>query len=569
MSSAVLAFFIVIALSWPSSGASRQTRIAVINASPSSPHSNLIANAITGTLAKSDAVTLAEREQLELIINEQKLNASQLNDPGTAAKIGGIIGCEYILLSSLTEGVASVRIVDVETSEIIFSDSEIPDSQDDSSLSATASRLADKVLEVLSGEQAVITDVRDKQVIINRGSSSGVRTGSFYRVYTGTKRNSVNIAVIRVKNVYPHFSYCEAVKNGGSISVIRRTDKLEALSKSEADKLIKRKKFPKTRQGENKGDPALEAARKAAQKYFDYMNNSVAAKSNDILVKRTVALAYKTNPTSREYYKLGVDWYKLGQTLSNGEGPEIIRDLGVKIDSLTGSRREKIAQIYESLKGSYTGHIKNVFHVAIESFEKVDYNELPIAASRLAYMYSNGLGVSQDYAASARYYEIAAKNGHVNAQYNLGRMYVKGLGVAQDYTKAAELYAKAAEQGHIEAQTGLGNLYYNGRGVERDYTKAAEFYTKAAANGSRAAAHNLGRMYFLGRGVKQDYIKAAELYRKSAAQDYASSQYELANMYEKGLGVKQDVREAIKFYRQAASNGNEKAREALERLGAK
>ena len=71
-------------------------------------------------------------------------------------------------------------------------------------------------------------------------------------------------------------------------------------------------------------------------------------------------------------------------------------------------------------------------------------------------MYSEGLGVNQDYKTAVKWYALAAEQGLANAQYNLGRMYSLGQGVNQDDKQAAEWVTRAAEQGHAEAQLVLG-----------------------------------------------------------------------------------------------------------------
>jgi TPR repeat protein len=52
----------------------------------------------------------------------------------------------------------------------------------------------------------------------------------------------------------------------------------------------------------------------------------------------------------------------------------------------------------------------------------------------------------------------AAKQGNVEAQSFLGLMYSEGLGVAQDYKQAVYWYQKAADQGYAEAQNNLRRL---------------------------------------------------------------------------------------------------------------
>ena len=57
---------------------------------------------------------------------------------------------------------------------------------------------------------------------------------------------------------------------------------------------------------------------------------------------------------------------------------------------------------------------------------------------------------------AANYYSHAASAGHAEAQCNLACMYLDGRGVVQDVTHAVELLEKSSKQGHAEAQFQLG-----------------------------------------------------------------------------------------------------------------
>lgn len=52
-----------------------------------------------------------------------------------------------------------------------------------------------------------------------------------------------------------------------------------------------------------------------------------------------------------------------------------------------------------------------------------------------------------------------------NEQFHLGRRYTDGDGVPKDTMEAAKWYRMAAEQGHTEAQFCLGRLYDKGGGA--------------------------------------------------------------------------------------------------------
>jgi len=61
-----------------------------------------------------------------------------------------------------------------------------------------------------------------------------------------------------------------------------------------------------------------------------------------------------------------------------------------------------------------------------------------LAQNNLAYLYTFGLEVPQDYREAAHWYAIAAAQGFAAAQYNLGALYERGLGVPRDSSRAAE-----------------------------------------------------------------------------------------------------------------------------------
>jgi TPR repeat protein len=57
--------------------------------------------------------------------------------------------------------------------------------------------------------------------------------------------------------------------------------------------------------------------------------------------------------------------------------------------------------------------------------------------------------------------------------------------------KAVEWFQKAADQGLVAAQFNLGIMYENGQGVEKDDERAVEWYQRAADQGHVKAQFNL------------------------------------------------------------------------------
>ena len=63
---------------------------------------------------------------------------------------------------------------------------------------------------------------------------------------------------------------------------------------------------------------------------------------------------------------------------------------------------------------------------------------------------------------------MAAEQGYVDAQFNLGGMYDSGTGVARDEAEAAKWYRMAAEQGHAKSQYRVGAMDARGEGVPKN-----------------------------------------------------------------------------------------------------
>jgi TPR repeat protein len=70
-------------------------------------------------------------------------------------------------------------------------------------------------------------------------------------------------------------------------------------------------------------------------------------------------------------------------------------------------------------------------------------------------------------ATAVGWFEKAAAQGHILAQYNLGLAYARGSGVPPDAVKAGQWFRAAADQGDAQSQFMLGTMYANGAGVAR------------------------------------------------------------------------------------------------------
>ena len=103
-------------------------------------------------------------------------------------------------------------------------------------------------------------------------------------------------------------------------------------------------------------------------------------------------------------------------------------------------------------------------------------------------MYTGGMGVAQDSQEAVKWWRLAAEQGDVSAQVQLGAMYGTGQGVPQDDGEAVKWFQLAAQQGQAKAQFNLGLMYMSGRGVPQDDVQAYAWFNIAAAQGTQPNA---------------------------------------------------------------------------------
>jgi TolB-like protein len=79
-------------------------------------------------LAANPSVRVVERETLQRLLEEQNLGAAGRVEPGTAARIGKLIGARYVVLGTFIDFYGDfrldARLVDVETSELVRTQSD-------------------------------------------------------------------------------------------------------------------------------------------------------------------------------------------------------------------------------------------------------------------------------------------------------------------------------------------------------------------------------------------------------------------------------------------------------------
>ena len=187
------------------------------------------ADMLTTEMVKLGNMEMFERERLTSVIKEQNLGASGRVDPATAAKIGKIIGVQYIITGAVTEygrskaggggggvkvgktdysSTVDIRMVDAATGRIVFADT---GSHSISSMSVrvfgfgggqkfnekAATEAMRGAIKDLTGKlaavnlkktapkpkagvgsgKAVVADVEANLITLNKGSNAGFKSG--------------------------------------------------------------------------------------------------------------------------------------------------------------------------------------------------------------------------------------------------------------------------------------------------------------------------------------------------------------------------------------------------------
>lgn len=191
--------------------------------------------------------------------------------------------------------------------------------------------------------------------------------------------------------------------------------------------------------------------------------------------------------------------------------------------------------------------------------------------------------------------EQMAKQGYVDAQYQLGCQYLREKNyksahewlqkaVAQgsmdavreiasdyknrgEYQHAYEWYLKAVENGDVESLRYIGDLFFYEKGLGVSYINAMVWYLKYLESSGSLEYYdycllNLGIMnYYGGNGIQKSYAKALGYFERCDAHD---AKYYLGWMYEHGQGVVKDNMKAIEYYK--ACKGKRDADERIKNL---
>ncbi len=108
-----------------------------------------------------------------------------------------------------------------------------------------------------------------------------------------------------------------------------------------------------------------------------------------------------------------------------------------------------------------------------------------------------------------------AQRGDACMQYILGQLLehlrvrnVRPVDLPIDWNEAAKWYRLAADQGHGDAQSSLAGHHFMGTGARQDYVEAVKWSRKTADQGLSCAQLQLGEMYRDAQGAPRDTVRA-------------------------------------------------------------
>ncbi|MBQ7578048.1 MAG: hypothetical protein IJT21_07285 [Synergistaceae bacterium] len=255
-----------------------------------------IGDIFTRMLNQSSSITVVERDRFDELAKEYQFAQSGRFKDDEVIQLGKIISCKYMLMGAVTNMskktkttdlwlisetrqaitvTIDVRIVDVETSKVIYTLSENGSSSgkesgfnfygfqtknnDFSGLEMAAiteaiSRAVFRIREKFAGDSVQVINIAAKEIAINAGKNWGITPGMLFQVYsegreminldgTSMGKKRTILAILKITDVQEDFSTAQIIKNGGKSSSLRKGNRVQPITQQEADTLIKQKFF--------------------------------------------------------------------------------------------------------------------------------------------------------------------------------------------------------------------------------------------------------------------------------------------------------------------------------------
>ena len=193
-----------------------------------------------------------------------------------------------------------------------------------------------------------------------------------------------------------------------------------------------------------------------------------------------------------------------------------------------------------------------------------------LACFNLSRLYHAGRGFPESKEESSVWLVRAAEAGHAGAQFELGTAALEcregeDEPTAEAFSGAAKWWGLAAAQGHAEAACNLGCLFKEGKGVGRSDERAGTFLNIWLCGGSTNVAALACELAVLSL---TPFRPAAVLFEQSAQAGSADGAFNLAYFYANGVLTDPDTEVAQELLALAARKGHEAAGDMLRDMRA-
>lgn len=162
----------------------------------------------------------------------------------------------------------------------------------------------------------------------------------------------------------------------------------------------------------------------------------------------------------------------------------------------------------------------------------------------LAKEYYSGIGRLENKANALVWFERAANKNHIESMYRTAQMYEKGISTNVNMRKAFNFYLLAAEKGHEASQLIVAQMLEKGEGVSKSDSRAYLWYRVCAERKEVLAWRKMGDYFRDGKVVMKDHIQAKYWYDKAVEVNDIESKSSLAYLYIANEGLAPKPKEA-------------------------
>ena len=148
----------------------------------------------------------------------------------------------------------------------------------------------------------------------------------------------------------------------------------------------------------------------------------------------------------------------------------------------------------------------------------------------------------------------------------MGKLWRDGPLLIPDSVEARYWFEQAADQGHLVAQYSLAKLYLSDDVEVRDIRLGMNWLYTAAVNGSSYAMYRLAKECLKGEVIEKDTEHAIEWFAESAERGNQYAQYMLGKLYLTVKEVPYDEEQAVYWLTRSAEQDNQYAQYLLDHL---